>query len=350
MIANIASYTDTFFRREVLPLPAPVGGARPTLAVTALPMDQAGNPTPADQIPPLDGLAHFAESSGGGLYLDNTSGCYLHDLEIQNFVVDGLHLSWTTKFASVRESDFERLRSRNNGRCGVSITGPGVSLDFVDCSFDDNGGQGCDIEPLGLLHSERPIRDVSFRGCRFKGNAAGFSVSPVEMVPVQGLALSNCVIDGNLEGFVAQSDLGRLEDCTIAWCAFKRQHNRVCLIAARGSGTFLDCSFEPNLPTSNPPNNQDGAYWPFWYYWPSSDNGNFIDFRGGADLDLDWQVLGNRFEMLASVPDVSGIVIQGPKARLTVIGDYWKAANPFFLVASSDALVSTDSGTSFRGR
>src|SRR5437868_14351471 len=109
--------------------------------------------------------------------MDQISNCYIHDLEIRNFVLDGILISWSGP-VMVRDSLFEAIWSHDNGRTGMSITGNARSLRFVDCWMDRNGAWGFDIEPT---FSQMPIQDIHFVNCRFSGSGpAGFAIAPLD--------------------------------------------------------------------------------------------------------------------------------------------------------------------------
>ncbi len=184
-------YHDQHYERQP-PVPVPEPDPVDTMNRPTLLIDHHA-PPPEPAFFPRGVLTQFpGESSlSMALALDNAADCYLHDLEIRNFVTDGLELSY------VRDSLFEAIWSHDNGRHGVGSAGQASSLRFVDCRLEDNASTGCDLEGQGF-------QDIHFLNCSFKENGTGLSLGPAppdanSPSMFNNVAIMNCDFDHNLQ-------------------------------------------------------------------------------------------------------------------------------------------------------
>ena len=309
-----ADGNELFERQGLFPIPLPNPNS---LIVTA-------HDAQADKfIPPGTGVIGQGEAGAhDGMYLDQISNCYIHDLEIRNFVLDGIGISWAGPVA-VRDSLFEAIWSHDNGRTGMTITGNAQSLRFIDCWMDRNGAWGFDIEPT---FSQLPIQDIHFVNCRFSGSRLhGFAIALREHAPVDNLSLSNCELDGNEIGLGASAAVGKLTNFRLHGCVFRRNRNVACLIDAAGYGLILGCDFDQN---SAP----ELTHFP--NYVPGSAEASQLIFESSV---TNWRVIGNRFRPCPLCINSTAIEPRGNCTGLVIIGNHFDSggvANHFFVGSS----------------
>jgi hypothetical protein len=113
------------------------------------------------------GLMQWSGDTGASYfgYFINANKIYVHDIEICNFVSDGLGLE------SIYYSQFERIHSRGNGRHGLSIvTDQMEEVDFKECVFELNASWGADLEGIGCS-------GLRFSRCSFLNNGHGLGIN-----------------------------------------------------------------------------------------------------------------------------------------------------------------------------
>jgi len=308
-----ADGNELFERQSPLPLPLPNPNALLVIA---------HHSTADEFIPPGTGIIGKGEAGAhDGMYLDQISNCYIHDLEIRNFVLDGIDVS-SSGPVIVRDSLFEAIWSHDNGRTGMTITGNAQSLRFVDRWMDRNTAQGFDIEPTS---SQMPIQDIHFVNCRFSGSYHGLAIAPRKQAPVDNLSLTNCELDGNLFGLVASAAVGKLTNCRLIGCTFRRNRNVACLINATGYGLILGCDFDQN---SAP------EFTHFPNYIPGSAEASQLIFE---DNTSNWRVIGNRFRPCPLCTNSTAVEPRGNCSGLVIVGNHFDSggvANHFFVGSS----------------
>jgi Right handed beta helix region/Pectate lyase superfamily protein len=319
-----ANGNDLFERQDLFPLPLPNPNA---LIVTA------HDPLADKFIPPGTGILKGGEGGAhDGIYLDQISDCYIHDLEIRNCVLDGLAISFIGDGVgpiTVRDSLFEAIWSHDNGRTGMTITGNAESLRFEDCWMDRNRAWGFDIEPV---FPQNPIRDIHFLNCRFSSSGlAGIAIAPIAEGPVDNLSLTNCELDGNTVGLGASAAVGKLTNCRLIGCTFRRNRNVACIINAPGYGLILGCDFDQN---SAP------EFTHFPNYIPGSAEESQLVFE---DNTSNWRVIGNRFRPCPLCTNSTAINPRGNCGGLIIVGNHFDSGG----VAKKD-FVGSSNGQDFR--
>lgn len=239
---------------------------RPTLVI-----DRHAPPPDPPFLPPAFLTQFPGESSlSMGLALDNIADCYLHDLEIRNFVTDGLELS------DISDGLFGAIWSHDNGRHGVGNGGQAISLRFVNCRMEHNASVGCSMEGSNF-------QDTHFLNCGFKNNGTGLGLTAHG--PFSNISATNCDFDHNFYHLFVSAPATNLR---IIGCTFRYGLRGAVAVYNAGYGAIMGCDFDQNSrPQLEPPD----------YDWQSMDVPQLV-FQHPAG---NWRVTGNRFRPFVSI-------------------------------------------------
>ena len=226
--------TNLRYRRLADPLSLPDTDRKRIVPLAAW----LGPPEPAPEAqPPGTWLLPIADSAG--LHFTEVRGCRLRDVEIKDFIYDGLTLQ---SLDATDQIHAEGLWIHGNRRQGITLDGPGRDLVFINCKFEDNN-VAADICEAG-----QSLIDLSFIDCTFRNN--GVVIGPGSPYTIDGVKFIACVFEGPhwlMTGILfPQGKAGFLRNVLISGCRFEGLKGPAVVVGMRGTGRIEHCNFLAN--------------------------------------------------------------------------------------------------------
>lgn len=151
-----------------------------------------GNKAGQPYIYPLDNRTNNGNlSASAGLHLDRTEESLVEDVEIRNFVTEGISLSGGNTVGNSR-CIFKDLWIHDVGRAGFSNENGTLANNLIlsNCTFDTNESWGINLEEL-------KVEDITVFNCRFRGNGVGALLSPTRPdIEARNVSFVFCSFDG----------------------------------------------------------------------------------------------------------------------------------------------------------